>query len=79
MEKLTKARPPMRSLVDALAITCRTWLEADALPSPPATAEMLHATDANLAKAVEALCRAYPQQLGCERHPAGLSALKDQT
>lgn len=63
-------KPPMRSLVEMVALACKGWLSVDKLPSPPATAHMLRTTDLNLAHAIEDLCRAYPQQMGCERHPA---------
>lgn len=56
-------RPPMKTLVQALRIACKQWVEVDALPSPPATAAMLRDTDAALAEAVNALREHYPNQL----------------
>jgi hypothetical protein len=73
VSELTKA--PMRSLVELVAEACEAWLDADELPSPPATAQLLRSTDRALAATIENLCRAYPQQLGCDRHPSGRSAL----
>lgn len=72
-ERLTK--PPMREHVNMVALACQDWLRVDELPSPPADACMLRSTDQNLARAVEELCRAYPQQMGCDRHPAGRQAM----
>lgn len=72
-----RVRLTMRAMVELVAEACETWLDADALPSPPATAELLRATDRALAAAVEDLCRAYPRQMGCDRHPAGRRALEN--
>lgn len=71
-------KEPMRSLVAQVAAACEAWLEIDDLPSPPADAHLLRQSDDMLAEAVEVLCRAYPRQMGCDRHPAGRAALSSE-
>ena len=54
---------PMKMYVQDLLDACGYWLEADDLPSPPATREMLQRSDKAISKAIRALRDAYPDMI----------------